>query len=55
MSDFVTYHRNPTRAEVKFGYGAAHYLEIEREKVTKENGNLKKWFLNKNDGLRYYR
>lgn len=51
-SKTVTYWRHPTPAEIRFGNGAIHYLDIEIEKVMKPNGKLKKWFIH-TDGLRY--
>ena len=51
----ITYHRPPTRAEIKFGYGAEHYRQFEMADVLTEDGRIKKWFKDKDDGLRYYR
>jgi hypothetical protein len=51
----VQYHRNPTPGEVRFGYGATHYRDFHRDECTKKDGTLKKWFVAKDDGLRYYR
>lgn len=54
----VTYHRNPTQAEIKFGYGATHYRDFPKQEVMKRQVGplivLKKWFV-ADDGLRYYR
>lgn len=58
MNTSVEYHRQPTKAEIKFGEGAIHYLTIDRELVTKPNGELKMWCknpYNQNDTNRYYR
>ena len=53
-----TYHREPTRGEIAFGYGATHYRDFPPEDVvTKRIGQLvvlKKWLKAKDDGLRYY-
>lgn len=53
-----TYHREPTRAEIKFGYGATHYRDFHPDRVVKKRVGelvfLKKWIL-ADDGLRYYR
>ena len=49
----IEYHRNPTKDEIAFGYGAIHYIEVEVKKVM-NNGKLKKWFV-ASDGLRYYK
>jgi len=56
----ITYRRNPTKAEIAFGYGATHYKHFPIEKC--KTGRfyswgapiLKKW-LKGDDGLRYYR
>ena len=54
-SNVVTAHRDPTKAEIKCGYGAIHYLDMPIELWIKPNGKLKKWTVNPHDGLRYYR
>lgn len=52
----VTYHRNPTKAEIKFGNGATHYRDFSIEECcVKGTRFLKRWFVAENDGLRYYR
>lgn len=51
----VQYHRNPTPSEVRFGHGAIHYRDFPVEECVKPDGTLKKWFVAKDDGLRYYR
>ena len=48
------YHRPPTKGEIKFGYGATHYLDIPANVCLKKNGLPKKWLINPTDGLRYY-
>ena len=51
----VTYHRPPTRAEIRFGYGATHYRQFSIEECCHANTRrLKAWFV-ADDGLRYYR
>lgn len=50
-----TYHREPTRSEIAFGYGATHYLDIPGSICLKKDGLPKKWLINPVDGLRYYR
>ncbi len=50
----ITYHRDPTRAEIACGYGAIHYREFEFADVLTKDGRVKKWFVAKDDGLRYY-
>ena len=50
-----TYHREPTQSEIKFGYGATHYLDIPGSVCLKKDGLPKKWLINPMDGLRYYR
>lgn len=51
----VVYWRNPTAGEIRFGHGATHYREFERDECTKPDGRLKRWFKAHDDGLRYYR
>jgi hypothetical protein len=50
----LTFHRNPTASELKFGYGATHYRAFLIDECIKPNGDIKKW-LKGPDGLRYYR
>ena len=56
MSMTIDYQRKPTEGEIAFGYGATHYLtlDVNDTRIRKADGTLKKWFLNKADGLRYY-
>ena len=51
----VTYYRNPTPSEVRFGHGATHYKDFIIGDVVKHSGGLKKWIVCPQDGLRYYR
>lgn len=57
---YCTYHRQPTMAEIAFGYGATHYNDFPMEKCltgrTYSWGApiIKKWIKGE-DGLRYYR
>jgi hypothetical protein len=51
----IQYHRNPTKGEINFGYGATHYATFNRSECIDKNGNIKKWFLSHRDNLRYYR
>lgn len=52
----LTYHRPPTPAEVRLGYGAEHYRDFDVEDACWPGTRiLKKWFVAKDDGLRYYR
>jgi len=50
-----TYHRNPTKYEIKFGEGAIHYIDFDESICMKPNGDLKQWLISPFDGLRYYR
>jgi len=51
----ITYHRDPTPAEIRFGYGATHYATFDVEEVCHPGTRIpKKWFVNHRDGLRYY-
>lgn len=48
--------RPPTKQEIKFGYGATHYREFTKTQIGyNKRGELKKWFISPDDGLRYYR
>lgn len=49
----VPYFRNPTKAEIKFGYGAIHYRDFDIEDCFDSNGYLKNTIVAKNDGLIY--
>lgn len=51
----ITYHRSPTPSEIRQGYGATHYKDIELEYCLKPDLSLKKWLVCPFDGLRYYR
>lgn len=54
--DAVEYHRPPTEAETRFGYGAIHYATFAPEECCFEGTRVpKKWFVSERDGLRYYR
>lgn len=51
----ITYRRNPTPSEIKFGYGATHYKDFILGDVIKQCGAVKSWIVCPHDGLRYYR
>ena len=51
----ITYHRNPTKAEIKWGAGATHYKDFHPQDCKKMDGTLKKWLVCPFDGLRYYK
>ena len=52
----VTYHRNPTPAEIRFGYGATHYRDFTVDECCHPGTRvLRQWFKSPDDGLRYYR
>lgn len=54
--EILNYHRPPTRSEINFGHGATHYREFTIEECCHKGTRfLKKWFVAKDDGLRYYR
>lgn len=50
----ITYQRKPTKAEIKFGYGAIHYRDFDLKECFDENGNLRKHIIASNDGLMYH-
>lgn len=50
----VTYHRPPTAAECRFGYGATHYADFSPDQCCYPGTRVaKRWIVW--DGLRYYR
>lgn len=52
----VTYHRQPTQAEIRMGYGATHYRDFPVTVVVHTGTRIpKRWFIAPDDGLRYYR
>lgn len=51
----ITYYRNPTEGEIKFGYGSIHYLDFDIGECLKTDGTLKKTIKSKFDGLVYRR
>ena len=55
QNKFLTYHRNPTAGEIKFGEGAIHYKDFAYTDCQKDNGDFKTWLICPIDGLRYYR
>ena len=51
----ITYHRNPTDNEIKFGQGATHYKEFTLNECWNElKDDFKKWFVCPIDKLTYY-
>ncbi len=50
----IKYWRNPTKEEIKFGYGALHYREFNFENCFDAYGNLKLRIKASDDGLIYY-
>ena len=51
----IAVHRKPTIGEQCFGHGATHYKQFNLSAIINNMGNLKKWFVAPDDGLRYYR
>jgi hypothetical protein len=51
----ITYHRNPTKYEIKFGEGAIHYKEFTLDECWNDKkDDFKRWLICPVDGLRYY-
>ena len=51
----ITYHRKPTKAEIKFGHGATHYKDFETCFCWNDAKDCpKRWVVCPIDGLRYY-
>lgn len=53
-TETITYWRNPTKSEIKFGHGATHYRDFEFIKCFDANGNLKLKVRASDDKLIYY-
>lgn len=51
----LTYCRNPTPGEIKFGEGATHYKDFPVNVAVKKNGQIKKTIKCPYDGLIYKR
>lgn len=52
----ITYHRQPTESEIRFGHGAIHYANFTiAECCHKGTRFMKSWLKSPHDGLRYYR
>lgn len=52
----LTYHRPPTKYEIKFGNGATHYRDFTIEECCHSGTRIAKhWFVANDDKLRYYR
>ncbi len=51
----VTYHRNPTAGEIRFGEGATHYKDFALPFCRWLDGSFKQWLVCPLDGLRYYK
>ena len=49
----VEYRRNPTRAEIAFGYGAIHYRSFPLRDVINNKGEIKKRLFAKDEGVWY--
>lgn len=50
----IKYWRNPTKEEIKFGYGATHYRSFDFESCFDEDGFQKLKARASDDGLIYY-
>jgi len=50
----LTYWREPTKEEIKFGHGAIHYRNFDFESCFDENGFQKDKVRASDDGLIYY-
>ena len=55
-SQEIECHRQPTKAEIKFGEGAIHYRSFPLSVIGLKKGKSewKDWFIAPDDGLRYY-
>ena len=50
----LSYWRNPTKEDIKFGHGAIHYRDFEFEKCFDENGFIKEKVKSIDDDLIYF-
>lgn len=50
----IQYHRVPTIEEIKFGYGAIHYLYFDFHECFDSEGFFRIAIIAKNDGLKYH-
>ncbi len=50
----ITYWREPTKEEIKFGYGTLHYKDFEFDKCFDQNGYLKLKVRASDDKLIYF-
>ena len=50
----LSYWRNPTKEDIKFGHGAIHYRDFEFEKCFDSDGLLKVKAKSIDDNLTYY-
>lgn len=53
--EVITVSRNPTYYEIKKGYGARHFIDVNLSLLIKMDGKLKKRFLHNDDKLFYSR
>lgn len=52
----LTYHRPPTKSEIRFGHGATHIADFTIEECCHKGTRIpKKWIKSPYDGLRYSR
>jgi len=54
MTDPQLYWRNPTKAEIKFGYGSILYREFERKYCVNSEGKLHLSIISSDDKRRYF-
>lgn len=50
----IQYHRDPTKEEIKFGYGAIHYEDFDFQECFNSIGIFRKTIISKIDGLKYH-
>ena len=50
----LTYHREPNSAEIAFGYGATHYMDVSLGSVRRPDGSPKAWFKDPYGNRWYY-
>jgi hypothetical protein len=51
--NIIVYHRDPTDAEIRFGYGATHYMDVPLDACCHPGTRIPKKWIKGSDGLRW--
>ena len=49
----IVYHRDPTDAEIRFGHGATHYMDVPLAACSHPGTRIPKRWITGSDGLRW--